>query len=118
MPGVGVGTCARLLAEISGRHFDTAAHLAAYAGLACNSACVRYGRFLGRIRGSRMPSAGLRLRRPSRTAYFRIIENTRWYERTVRAPTRLFSSEIHDWVSACVMPFSGVDPHCGSAARA
>jgi transposase len=34
MPGVGVGTCARLLAEISGRHFDTAAHLAAYAGLA------------------------------------------------------------------------------------
>lgn len=34
MPGVGVGTCARLLAEVSGRHFDTAAHLAAYAGLA------------------------------------------------------------------------------------
>lgn len=34
MPGVGVGTCARLLAEVSGRHFDTAPHLAAYAGLA------------------------------------------------------------------------------------
>ena len=34
MPGVGVGTCARILAEVSGRHFDTAAHLAAYAGLA------------------------------------------------------------------------------------
>lgn len=34
MPGVGVGTCARLLTEVSGRHFDTAAHLAAYAGLA------------------------------------------------------------------------------------
>lgn len=34
MPGVGVGTCARLLTEVSGRHFDTAAHLAAYADLA------------------------------------------------------------------------------------
>jgi transposase len=34
MPGVGVGTCARLLTEVSGRHFDSAAHLAAYAGLA------------------------------------------------------------------------------------
>ena len=34
MPGVGVGTAARLLTEISGRHFDTAGHLAAYAGLA------------------------------------------------------------------------------------
>jgi len=34
MPGVGVGTCARLLTEVSGRHFDTAGHLAAYAGLA------------------------------------------------------------------------------------
>ena len=34
MPGVGFGTCARLLTEVSGRHFDTAAHLAAYAGLA------------------------------------------------------------------------------------
>jgi transposase len=34
MPGVGVGTCARLLTEISGRSFDTAGHLAAYAGLA------------------------------------------------------------------------------------
>jgi transposase len=34
MPGVGVGTAARLLTEVSGRHFDTAGHLAAYAGLA------------------------------------------------------------------------------------
>jgi transposase len=34
MPGVGVGTAARLLTEISGRTFDTAGHLAAYAGLA------------------------------------------------------------------------------------
>ena len=34
MPGVGVGTAARLLTEVAGRHFDTAGHLAAYAGLA------------------------------------------------------------------------------------
>jgi transposase len=34
MPGVGVGTAARLLTEVSGRHFPTAGHLAAYAGLA------------------------------------------------------------------------------------
>ena len=54
------------------------------------------GCFFGRIRGSRILSAGLRPRRPSRTAYFRTIEKTRWYERTVRAPARLFSSEIHD----------------------
>ena len=34
MPGVGVRTCARLLTEVAGRQFDTAGHLAAYAGLA------------------------------------------------------------------------------------
>jgi transposase len=34
MPGVGVGTAARLLTEVSGRYFPTAGHLAAYAGLA------------------------------------------------------------------------------------
>lgn len=34
MPGVGVRTCARLLTEVAGRPFDTAGHLAAYAGLA------------------------------------------------------------------------------------
>ena len=34
VPGVEVGTTARLLTEVSGRHFDTAGHLAAYAGLA------------------------------------------------------------------------------------
>jgi transposase len=34
MPGVGVRTAARLLTEISGKHFATAGHLAAYAGLA------------------------------------------------------------------------------------
>lgn len=34
MPGVGVRTCARLLTEITGKHFPTAGHLAAYAGLA------------------------------------------------------------------------------------
>jgi hypothetical protein len=30
---VEVGTCARLLTEVSGRHFDTAGYLAAYAGV-------------------------------------------------------------------------------------
>ncbi len=34
MPGVGVRTAARLLTEIVGKHFPTAGHLAAYAGLA------------------------------------------------------------------------------------
>lgn len=34
MPGVGVRTAARLLTEISGKHFATSGHLAAYAGLA------------------------------------------------------------------------------------
>ncbi|RFA06629.1 IS110 family transposase [Subtercola boreus] len=34
MPGVGVRTAARLLTEISGKHFETSGHLAAYAGLA------------------------------------------------------------------------------------
>jgi transposase len=34
MPGVGVRTEARLLTEVAGRHFPTAGHLAAYAGLA------------------------------------------------------------------------------------
>lgn len=34
MPGVGVRTAARLLTEVSGKHFETAGHLASYAGLA------------------------------------------------------------------------------------
>ena len=34
MPGVGIGTSARILTEIITRHFDSAAHLAAFAGLA------------------------------------------------------------------------------------
>ena len=34
MPGVGVRTAARLLTEVSGKHFATAGHLASYAGLA------------------------------------------------------------------------------------
>jgi len=34
MPGVGVRTAARLLTEVAGKHFETAGHLAAYAGLA------------------------------------------------------------------------------------
>jgi transposase len=34
MPGVGFRTAARIITETSGRHFPTAAHLAAYAGLA------------------------------------------------------------------------------------
>ena len=34
MPGTGVRTAARILVEVSGRDFATAAHLAAYAGLA------------------------------------------------------------------------------------
>lgn len=34
MPGVGVRTAARVLTEVAGKHFPTAGHLAAYAGLA------------------------------------------------------------------------------------
>jgi len=34
MPGVGVKTAARLLTEVASKHFPTAGHLAAYAGLA------------------------------------------------------------------------------------
>jgi transposase len=34
MPGVGIGTSARILTEIVPRHFESAAHLAAFAGLA------------------------------------------------------------------------------------
>jgi transposase len=34
MPGVGVRTAARLMTEITGRHFPTAGHQAAYYGLA------------------------------------------------------------------------------------
>lgn len=34
MPGVGVRTAARLLTEVAGKHFETAGHLASYAGLA------------------------------------------------------------------------------------
>ena len=34
MPGLGVRTAARLLTEVAGKHFPTAGHLAAYAGLA------------------------------------------------------------------------------------
>lgn len=34
MPGVGVRTAARLLTQVAGKHFPTAGHIAAYAGLA------------------------------------------------------------------------------------
>jgi transposase len=34
MPEVGVRTAARLLTEVAGKHFETAGHLASYAGLA------------------------------------------------------------------------------------
>jgi transposase len=34
MPGIGFRTTARILAEVSGRHFASSAHVAAYAGLA------------------------------------------------------------------------------------
>lgn len=34
MPGVGVRTCARILTEVTGKHFANAAHLASYAGIA------------------------------------------------------------------------------------
>src|ERR1039458_4435341 len=34
MPGVGVRTCARLITELSGKDFASAAHLAPHAGLA------------------------------------------------------------------------------------
>jgi transposase len=34
MPGVGVRTAARLLTEVVGKNFESAGHLAAYAGLA------------------------------------------------------------------------------------
>lgn len=34
MPGVGIRTAARILTETAGKHFQTAGHLAAYAGLA------------------------------------------------------------------------------------
>ncbi|MBG6185246.1 transposase [Arthrobacter sp. CAN_A214] len=34
MPGVGVRTCARILTEVTGKHFTSAAHLASYAGIA------------------------------------------------------------------------------------
>lgn len=34
MPGVGVRTAARLLTEVAGKHFESAGHLASYAGLA------------------------------------------------------------------------------------
>ena len=34
MPGVGVRTAARLLTEVTGKHFETAGHLASYAGFA------------------------------------------------------------------------------------
>lgn len=34
MPGVGVRTAARLLTEVTGKHFESAGHLASYAGLA------------------------------------------------------------------------------------
>ena len=34
MPGVGVRTCARILTEVTGKHFASAAHLASYAGIA------------------------------------------------------------------------------------
>lgn len=34
MPGIGVRTCARILTEVTGKHFASAAHLASYAGIA------------------------------------------------------------------------------------
>jgi len=34
MPGVGIRTAARLLTEVAGKHFESAGHLASYAGLA------------------------------------------------------------------------------------
>jgi len=34
MPGIGVRTCARILTEVAGKHFASAAHLASYAGIA------------------------------------------------------------------------------------
>lgn len=34
MPGVGVRTCARILTEVTGKNFASAAHLASYAGIA------------------------------------------------------------------------------------
>lgn len=34
MPGVGVRTCARILTEVTNKHFASAAHLVSYAGIA------------------------------------------------------------------------------------
>lgn len=34
VPGIGVRTCARILTEVTGKHFASAAHLASYAGIA------------------------------------------------------------------------------------
>jgi len=34
MPGIGVRTCARILTEVTGKHFASAAHMASYAGIA------------------------------------------------------------------------------------
>ena len=34
MPGIGVRACARIITEVTGRHFASAAHLASYAGIA------------------------------------------------------------------------------------
>ncbi|PPB49368.1 hypothetical protein C4K88_06595 [Arthrobacter pityocampae] len=33
MPGIGVRTCARILTEVTGKHFASSAHLASYAGI-------------------------------------------------------------------------------------
>jgi len=55
MPGTGVRTAARILVEVSGRDFATAAHLAAYAGLA--PVTRRSGTS---IRGERRPTRGNR----------------------------------------------------------
>lgn len=55
MPGVGVRTAARIVAETSGRHFATPGHLAAFAGLA--PVTHRSGTS---IRGERAPRRGNR----------------------------------------------------------
>jgi transposase len=55
MPGTGVRTAARILVEVSGRHFPSAGHLASYAGLA--PVTHRSG---SSIRGERRPQRGNR----------------------------------------------------------
>ena len=104
MPGVGVRTAARLLTEVAGKHFPTAGHLAAYAGLAPvtrrSGSSIR-GEYSSRrgnkvLKNTMFLSAFAALRDPdSRTYYDRKISQGKRHNQALLALARRRSDVLY-----------------------